>query len=72
LKTKKKKQLDYSKLIFLSFGSVVNFSGNISEVQKRLSDKASRDIPYIRCSAHLLSLALKSVRDKYPTIKQTF
>ena len=67
----KKRELDYSKLISLSFDGAANFSGNISGVRKRLSEKARRDIPYIHCRAHLLSLALTSARNKFPTIKRT-
>jgi len=67
----KKRELDYSKLISLGFDGAANFSGSITGVRKRLSEIAHREIPYIHCRAHLLSLALTSARNKYISIKRT-
>jgi len=67
----KKRELNYSKLISLGFDGAANFSGSITGVRKRLSEKSGRDVPYIHCRAHLLSLALTSARSKYITIKRT-
>ena len=67
----KKRELDYSKLISLAFDGAANFSGNLTGVRKRISEKAGREIPYKHCRAHLLSLALTSARNKYPKIKRT-
>ncbi|KAL5243786.1 hypothetical protein ACI65C_011196 [Semiaphis heraclei] len=67
----KKRELDYSKLISLGFDGAANFSGSITGVRKRLSEIAHREIPYIHCRAHLLSLALTSARNKHVSIKRT-
>jgi len=67
----KKRELDYSKLISLGFDGAAYFSGSITGVRKRLSEIAHREIPYIHCRAHLLSLALTSARNKYISIKRT-
>ncbi|KAL4084474.1 hypothetical protein QTP88_028287 [Uroleucon formosanum] len=67
----KKRGLDYSKLISLGFDGAANFSGSITGVRKRLSEIAHREIPYIHCRTHLLSLALTSARNKYVSIKRT-
>lgn len=59
-------------LVAFGFDGAANFSGNISGVRRRISDKAQREIPYVHCRAHVLSLAITSTRNKFPKIKRIF
>jgi len=47
-------------------------SGNKIGVRRLISEKAGREVPYIHCRVHLLSLALTSMRNKFPKIKRVF
>jgi len=47
-------------------------SGNKSRFCRLISEKAGIEIPYIHCRAHILSLELTSMRNKFPKIKRVF
>ncbi|KAF0753047.1 zinc finger protein 862-like [Aphis craccivora] len=55
-----------------STNEAANMSGNKIGVRRLISEKAGREVPYIHCRVHLLSLALTSMRNKFPKIKRIF
>ena len=68
----KKRKLSYANLVAFGFDGASNFSGNTAGVRRKLSQKAGRDIPYIHCRAHVLSLAAASCRNANPKVKRFF
>uniref|UniRef100_A0A2S2PJ55 Zinc finger protein n=1 Tax=Schizaphis graminum TaxID=13262 RepID=A0A2S2PJ55_SCHGA len=67
-----KHNLSYDNIIACGFDGASNMSGNKGGVRRFVSDKAGREVPYIHCRAHVLSLALTSMRNKFPKIKRVF
>ncbi|KAF0773511.1 zinc finger protein 862-like [Aphis craccivora] len=67
-----KHNLSYDNIIACGFDGASNMSGNKGGVRRFVSDKAGREVPYIHCQAHVLSLALTSMRNKFPKIKRVF
>lgn len=67
-----KHNLSYQNIIACGFDGAANMSGNKSGVRRLISEKAGREVPYIHCRAHVLSLALTSMRNKFPKIKRVF
>lgn len=65
-----KRNINLNRIIACAFDGAATFSGNISGVRQRLSDKVQREIPYVHCRAHILALALTSARNKYPYVKR--
>jgi hypothetical protein len=63
-----KHNLSYENIIDCGFDGASNMSGNKSGVRRLISEKAGREVPYIHCRAHLLSLTLTSMRNKFPKI----
>ncbi|CAI6357068.1 unnamed protein product [Macrosiphum euphorbiae] len=53
-----KHNLSYQNIIACGFDGAANMSGNKSGVRRLISEKAGREVPYIHCRAHALSLAL--------------
>lgn len=67
-----KHNLSYDNIIACGFDGASNMSGNKGGVRRFVSDKVGREVPYIHCRAHVLSLALTSMRNKFPKIKRVF
>jgi len=59
----------YQNISACGFNGVLNMSGNKGGVCRLISEKAGREVSYIHCRAHILSLALTSMRNKFPKIK---
>ncbi|KAF0756154.1 zinc finger protein 862-like, partial [Aphis craccivora] len=54
------------------FDGAANMAGNVGGVRRKLSEKAKRDILYIHCKAHILSLAAASCRNKNKKVNRFF
>jgi len=67
-----KHNLLYLNIIECGFDGATNMSRNKSGVRRFISEKAGREVPYVHCRAHILSLALTSMRNKFPKIKHVF
>lgn len=64
--------LCYNNVIAFGFDGAANMAGNVGGVRRKLSEKAKRDILYIHCKAHILSLAAASCRNKNQKVKRFF
>lgn len=64
--------LNYSNVIAFGFDGAANMAGNVGGVRRKLSEKAKRDILYIYCKAHILSLAPASCRNKNKKVNGFF
>lgn len=64
--------LHYDNIIAFGFDGASNMAGNIGGVRRKLSEKANREVIYIHCRAHILSLAAASCRNKNQKVKRYF
>ncbi|GLV40243.1 hypothetical protein CBL_07161 [Carabus blaptoides fortunei] len=64
--------LKYENLIAFGFDGAANMAGNINGVRRKLSEKANKDVLYMHCRAHILSLAAASCRNKNQKVKRFF
>jgi|UniRef100_A0A2S2PXI0 hypothetical protein len=64
--------LCYNNAIALGFNGAANMTGNVGDVIRKLSEGARRNILYIHCKAHILSLAAASSRNKNQKVKRFF
>lgn len=64
--------LCYDNLIAFGFDGASNMAGNVAGVRKKLSEKANREVVYIHCRAHVLSLAAASCRNRNQKVKRFF
>ncbi|BFZ04961.1 hypothetical protein BsWGS_08000 [Bradybaena similaris] len=64
--------LNYENIIAFGFDGASNMAGNVGGVRKKLSEKANKEVLYVHCRAHILSLAAASCRNKSQKVKRFF